>query len=153
MARRILVIGLPGSGKTTWVKERLGDGIVYDLDYLKAALRYKQPHDEDIEFVRKIANSLLIPIIIFSDKSDCDVYIVRTAPKLSEINDINPDELVVLRTSYSITNRTDYHELDGETLEDLNSRINACVKWASHKDITIHRVKGDSDVIQQMVSP
>ena len=41
-----LVIGLPGTGKTTYVKEHRGNALVYDLDYIKAADKVlkKIPH-------------------------------------------------------------------------------------------------------------
>lgn len=41
-----LVCGLPGSGKTTYVKNNIKDGLCYDLDYIAWALRLEGEHTE-----------------------------------------------------------------------------------------------------------
>ena len=41
-----LVIGLPGSGKSTYAKKNLGGGLCYELDAIAAAFRLRVPHEE-----------------------------------------------------------------------------------------------------------
>ena len=41
-----LIIGLPSTGKTSYAKNHLRDGLCYDLDYLASAFRLQTPHEE-----------------------------------------------------------------------------------------------------------
>lgn len=43
---KTLVIGLPKSGKTTYVQNMPGKWITYDLEYIAAAFRLREPHAE-----------------------------------------------------------------------------------------------------------
>ena len=129
-----LIIGLPGSGKTTYAKEHCKGCLFYDLDYLKAALTYSNVHDLDDEGARKVADSFLSSFLIFAPLQDRDLCVIRTAPKISEMETIKPDKMVVMLTEYDITGRADYHEID---IEEYNMRINACIKWCDKNGVEI----------------
>lgn len=98
---KVLVCGLPGTGKTTYVKEHLGGGLAYDLDRLAAAFRLADPGELVGEAARKMANDLLIG---FASKA-CDyspkVYIIRTAPDRGELEAIKPDRVIMLTTIHA----------------------------------------------------
>lgn len=130
-----LIIGLPGSGKTTYAKEHCKGCLFYDLDYLKAALTYSDVHAPDDEDARKLANSFLTTFMILSSGAFTrDLCIIRTAPKIAEMETIKPDKMVVMLTEYDITGRADYHEID---IEEYNMRINACIKWCDKNGVEI----------------
>lgn len=81
-----LIIGLPASGKTTYVQQhKKANDIVYDFDYLCAALTLGKVHEQRNELSKEIANDLMIPLIgrvIPCD--DSDMFVIRTAPNESE---------------------------------------------------------------------
>ncbi len=129
-----LVIGLPGTGKTTYAKENRGDALVYDLDYLKAALTYSDVHSPDDEDARKVANAFLASFCLFAPLQRRDCFIIRTAPKLDELKVLKPDKLVVMTKEYDISNRADFHDVDKEL---YNIRITACIKWCDKNGVDI----------------
>lgn len=90
-----VVIGLPGAGKTTYVKGKGKYNLAYDLDYLADALSLDRRGDYVIyeEFIdkydraRNIANKLLEPILkLFNEIENVDTYIIRCAPDKHEMD-------------------------------------------------------------------
>lgn len=87
-----VVIGLPGAGKTTYVKNNKGlYDLVYDLDYLASALTLDHNINEEsidkCQIARSVANELLEPILkIFNKLDNVDTYIIRCAPDKHEMD-------------------------------------------------------------------
>ena len=97
----ILVIGLRGCGKSTYCKKHLDDfSLCYDLDAIASAFRLKMPHDEYFKPARRMANDFLKGFLAKAHDYCRKVYVIRTAPTLSEFNDINPDKVVICRKQY-----------------------------------------------------
>lgn len=96
-----LVCGLPGCGKSTYVKEHLTDGaLAYDLDAIASAFRLRMPHEEEHDAARKMANDMLFTWINHAKWHADEVFVIRTAPGLPELNRIQPDEVVFCDTVY-----------------------------------------------------
>lgn len=129
-----LIIGFPGTGKTTYAKENCKGCLIYDLDYLKTALTYSDVHSADDEDARKVANSFLMPFVIMGQQRNRDLCIIRMAPKLEELTAIKPDKLIVMLTEYDISKREDFHEVDREMYE---ARITACIKWCDKNGVLV----------------
>ena len=132
----ILVIGLPGSGKTTYVKKNLGGGIAYDMDYISAALRLSKPHEEYHKLSRKLANSMMASFA--GMEINGTVYIIRSSPSIEEASIINPDELVICTGEYDISGRGDYdREYDKKYHQGLIDEVR---EWAEANRIPIKMV-------------
>lgn len=118
LQEKILVIGQPGSGKTTWVRDQLGlDAIAYDLDAIAAAFRLRGPHEERHRGSRKLANALAQAFAARAGEYAPRVFIIRTAPSPKEISDIKPDKLVICTGYHDIRRRADFEEVDREQIE------------------------------------
>lgn len=95
-----LVIGLPGTGKTSFVKKHLGDGLCYDLDAIASAFRLREAQAERHEGSRELANALLADFISEATMYAEDVFVIRTAPGMDEFHMIAPDRVVYCLTRY-----------------------------------------------------
>lgn len=136
----ILVIGLPESGKTTYVKENLNDGLAYDLDYISAAFRLRRPKEEEHESSRIMANRLLKGFIVEAPKYNSEVFIIRTAPYEKELYDINPDKLVICDGGYRKRLDTKY-DID---IDECLARIKFCEDYCLANNIEVeHYKKGE----------
>lgn len=135
LKRVTLVIGLPGSGKSTWVKNHLGsEGIAYDLDAIAAAFRLAQVHTERQDASRKLANALYKAFALRASEYSSDVYLIRSPGTLDEIQRIHPDRLVVCRGRHNITNRKDYMPIDTSQMEQ---RISEQIDWAKSNGVEV----------------
>ena len=129
-----MVIGLPGSGKTTYVRRVMGGGLAYDLDYIAAAFRLRRPHEETHEPSRKLANSMVKAFAANAQRYASEVYIIRAAPYLDEVIEIEPDRIVICEGDFDITQRKDYARLEEEPLK---KRIDEVIEWAEANGVEI----------------
>lgn len=98
---RTLVIGLSGTGKSTYVKNHLtNDSLAYDLDAIASAFRLRMPHEEYHAQARRMANDLLLGFVENASDYTTDLYIIRTAPTIEEVEDLKPDKVVWCKHQY-----------------------------------------------------
>ena len=90
-----LVIGLPGSGKTTWVRTHLGDGLAYDLDRIAEAFCLRRDGEGGSPAARRLANTLALGFAQLAPRYAADVYVIRTAPGVEELRRLKPERVVV----------------------------------------------------------
>lgn len=94
-----------------------GKWIAYDLDYLAAAFRLREPHVERDNSARYMANDLLYGFIDKAEQYEENVYIIRAAPNAEGLLTIMPDEVVVMRTNYDV-DREDDAPIDASRMRD-----------------------------------
>lgn len=129
----ILVIGLPGTGKTTWAKEHIGNGLCYDLDHISAAFRLREPHEELHEASRMLANDMLMGFVREAvSRCDEDVFVIRAAPELMEVIEIMPDIIVECSNTYDISGRRDRKHYDVKRMLASIKRIH---QWSETRNI------------------
>lgn len=97
-----LVCGLHGTGKSTWVKEHLKNGLAYDLDAVAAAFRLRAPHEEYHDAARQMANGMLIAFATHARTYSQDVFIIRTAPDSVELEQLSPDRVIICMKQYVV---------------------------------------------------
>ena len=135
--RLILVVGLPGSGKTSYVRQHLGGGIAYDLDHIAAAFRLTQPHAEYHGTARRLANSMARAFAQNAVQYSNIVYIIRTAPTIDEVAEMMPDEIVVCKGSYDISDRKDLDKsFNRNQAEEM---ITAVAEWAELNNVPLKK--------------
>lgn len=134
-----MVIGLPGSGKSTWVKRHLEGGLVYDLDYISAAFRLAKPHEENHGAARRMAAALRKGFIASASEYTNNVFVIRSAPSVEEITETNPDRIIVCERLYKPERCPKPSEVD-----NLLARIKEAVLWASSngKEVVYYPPRG-----------
>lgn len=132
-----IVTGLPGAGKTTYVKNKMKpNDIVYDLDYMAEAIVLGREKTRNSIY---ITNKLLKPFIDLSSDIEADVYIIRSAPSKEEI------ELFTSYSSKYLDLCRDYsycYEVrkDSLTLEEFNKIHKRYKDYKSNSSIRIERI-------------
>ena len=132
-----IVTGLPGAGKTTYVKNKMKpNDIVYDLDYIAEAIVLGREKTRNSIY---ITNKLLKPFIDLSSDIEADVYIIRSAPSKEEI------ELFNRYISKYLDVCRDYNycyevRKDSITLEEFNKIQKRYKDYKSNSSIRIERV-------------
>lgn len=140
VTRTVLVIGLPGSGKSTWTRQHMGDCLAYDLDYIAAAFRLRQQHDERHEPARRLADLLMIAFTEAARKYCGTVYVIRTAPTIEEVSELRPDTIICCTGYFDISRRKDYKRYQPKAIENMKARINAIEEYCKDNGIDFEEV-------------
>lgn len=145
LKRVTMVIGLPGSGKSTWTRNNMGpSAIAYDLDAIAMAFRLQPAHAEWHIPARKLAASLFKAFAARATEFSPDVYLIRTAGNVDELSKIHPDRLVVCTGAYDITKRKDYRPIDTENMEkSILQEIDWCKENGIEVQVIPPRSNGD----------
>lgn len=133
-----LVIGLPGSGKSTWTRQHLGGGLVYELDAIASAFRLTVPHTEQPHGgARRMAAALRSGWLAAAPKYASHLFIVRTAPDYEELSEIMPDKIVVCTKQY--VKRPYKYDI-----AEYRQKVSDVIAWAEANDIEIQYFPGKS---------
>ena len=117
----ILVVGLRGSGKSTYCKEHIGkDALCYDMDAIASAFRLKMPHEEYFKPARRMANDFLFGFLKKAHDYSRRVFVIRTAPTLDEVERIKPTSVILCNKRY-VRRETDDEEATQARLDDLQA--------------------------------
>lgn len=133
LSRLTLVIGLPKSGKSTYVRKHLGGGLAYDLDYIAGAFRLRGPHEERDRASRILANRMVRAFAINARRLTGHVFIIRTAPSIEEVAELDPDEIVVMRGEHE-DSRLDEQQIDRD---HASEQIEEIIAWAKANGVGV----------------
>ena len=126
-ASKTLVIGLRGTGKSTYVRDHLvQDSIAYDLDEIALAFRL---HKDENGNARRMANDLLLGFSESASEYSDDVYIIRTAPTQEELEAIQPTKVVWCK-----------HQYIDKPMDDTGralTRIQSAIEWCNNNSILV----------------
>lgn len=103
-----LVMGLPGVGKTTYVKRNIGAGLCYDLDYLSSALRLDAAKQGDTYESRMAANAMLQWFLCNAESFAEECFVIRTAPTPEEVREIRPQRVVIVKRRNAPPSHNEY---------------------------------------------
>lgn len=133
-----MVIGLPGAGKSTYVREHMRpESIAYDLDAIAMAFRLKPAHAERHEQARWMANAMFKAFAAKAPEFSPDVWLIRTPSSVKELSEIHPDKLVVIHGQHRIEMRGDYVRVD---IEPMKEAIAEQIEWAKANGIEVEEV-------------
>lgn len=143
---RILIIGLPGTGKTTWVKNNLEQNdLCFDLDWLAAAMVLGEEHERKNWIAKRVVNNFLFPLVsemeIETNKVGGNVFIIRCAPDWNELDDLNPDYVLFFVKEYDIGRRK---FVDKTGLPEARIRVRAAMDWCKGKRVPYKIIRNDS---------
>lgn len=126
-----LVVGMPGSGKSTWTKRHLQGGLVYELDAVACAFRLTVPHKEETHAgARRMAAALRRGWLEHAKDYASNLFVVRTAPDDEELSEIQPDRIVVCTKQW--TERPYRYDR-----EEYRRQIQNVIDWASDNGVAL----------------
>ena len=127
ITKAILIVGRPGSGKTTVAKSLMRGGIVYDLDAIAGALRLTGPHEEYHTASRRMAQGMARYFAATARGYSGRVIMIRTAPTMEEVAELDPDAVVICTRGSGRFPGREGREID---LETIDRRIQEIREWA-----------------------
>ena len=135
-----LIVGLPGSGKTTLAKKLISakGGLVFDMDYLSAALTLSEPVSQskaecEFSISRKVAASLRSEFLRWAPTYTSNVVIIRTAPTDRELAETKPNKIIVCTNEW-VKRPYKYDR------EAIMSQINDVIAWADSNNVPVETI-------------
>ena len=129
-----LIIGLPGTGKSTLAKKLLKGGLCYDMDSIACAFRMTVPHKEEPHSgARRMAAALRRGWLAEAHKYADNIIIVRTAPDIAELSETMPDKLIVCTKQYAA--RAYRYDRD-----EYLKQIQAAIDWAQANHVPVEMI-------------
>ena len=126
-----LVIGKPGTGKSAWAKRNLQGGLAYDMDSIASAFRLTAPHKEPSHAgARRMAAALRSGWLAAAHDFTNNVFVIRTAPDVEELEETRPDRLVVC-TKLRVQRPYKIDEAD------YDLQIHRAIEWAEANEIQV----------------
>ena len=126
-----LLIGKPGTGKTTWAREHMtGSTLVYDLDYIAAAFRLEAETTSNKQ-ARWMANDLLQGFVLKATSYASHVIVIRTAPSLKDLEAIQPDRIIFL---------TKVKQKREIVIPDFDIKTARIEMWAEDNNVPLNKV-------------
>jgi len=123
-----LVIGKPGTGKTTWARTHMtGSTLVYDLDYIAAAFRLEMGETSHKQ-ARWMANDLLQGFALKATSYAAHVIVIRTAPSVNDLEAIQPDRIIYL---------TKVYRKDPVEIPDFDIKMARIQMWAENNNVPL----------------
>lgn len=140
LTRVVMVVGLPGSGKTSYVRMHLKDGLAYDLDYIAGAFRLRGPHEESHDAARRMANMMCVAFAESAKSYSGTVFIIRSAPTIEEVSAIMPNAVVRCKKVHDISFRKDYKRLPAKTEEEMTKALDDLKEYCRYNSIDYQEV-------------
>ena len=132
-----MVIGLPGSGKSTYVKQHMKNGLCYELDSIACAFRLTVPHKEEPHAAaRSMAASIRRAWLQIAPEYSDNLWIVRTAPDDDELSETMPDKIIVM-TKQWVERPYKYDP------ENYRRQVANAIAWAEANGVEIEYFPGN----------
>lgn len=126
-----LVCGMPGTGKSTYVKEHLQGGLVYELDAIACAFRLTIPHKEPTHSgARRMAAALRSGWLQAARQYADNLFVVRTAPGDAELAETMPDKIVIC-TQQHIKRPYEFSK------EEYQRQLDNVIAWADANEVPV----------------
>ena len=125
-----LVIGMPGTGKTTWTRQHIKGGLAYDLDIISAAFRLGE---EQTSGSRRMAAALRRAFVSEGSRYSGNLFVIRSAPDYDELSEMMPDRIIYCKTTRAS------RKIDN--IKEMKAKIEEAICWAEANGVEVVEIE------------